>query len=189
MWKSVLCTAIIEKIAPLADSLGLNERVALDALEVVNPQKYQELAHEDLTSPRLFEIVRLIKEKTQAPRIQLHMFGLYLTLQDKGFRLSAEQNLRGMMLASTVAATKAGTGKIEDHAQLLWAHGKEVAEISLNNLQELSEYLQKPELIENGICQYENYDIIAVPTIIIEKPLTLVGMGDTISSVSLIGAR
>ena len=181
--------AIIEKIAPLADSLGLNEREALDALEVVNPQKYQELAHEDLTSPRLFEIVRLIKEKTQAPRIQLHMFGLYLTLQDKDFRLSAEQNLRGMMLASTVAATKAGTGKIEDHAQLLWAHGKEVSEISLNNLQELSEYLQKPELIESGICQYENYDVIAVPTIIIEKPLTLVGMGDTISSVSLIGAR
>ena len=181
--------AIIEKIAPLADSLGLNEREALDALEVINPAKYAELAHEDLTAPRLFEIVRLIKEKTNSPRLQLHMFGLYITLQDKNFSITPEQNLRGMMLASTVAATKAGTGKIEDHAQLLWAHGKEVAEISLNNLQELSEYLQKPELIENGICQYENYDIIAVPTSIIEKPLTLVGMGDTISSVSLIGAR
>lgn len=181
--------AIIEKIAPLADSLGLNEREALDALEVINPAKYAELAHEDLTAPRLFEIVRLIKEKTNSPRLQLHMFGLYITLQDKNFSITPEQNLRGMMLASTIAATKAGTGKIEDHAQLLWAHGKEVAEISLNNLQELSEYLQKPELIENGICQYENYDIIAVPTIIIEKPLTLVGMGDTISSVSLIGAR
>ncbi len=181
--------AIIEKIAPLADSLGLNEREALDALEVINPQKYQELAHEDLTAPRLFEIVRLIKEKTKAPRIQLHMFGLYLTLQDADFRITPPENLRGMMLASTVAATKAGTGKIEDHEQLLWAHGQNVSEISLNNLQELSEYLQKPELIENGICQYENYDIIAVPTIIIDKPLTLVGMGDTISSVSLIGAR
>ena len=181
--------AIIEKIAPLADSLGLNEREALDALEVINPQKYQELAHEDLTAPRLFEIVRLIKEKTKAPRIQLHMFGLYITLQDGDFRITPAENLRGMMLASTIAATKAGTGKIEDPNQLLWAHGQNVSEISLNNLQELADYLQKPELIENGISQYENYNIIAVPTIIVEKPLTLVGMGDTISSVSLIGAR
>ena len=181
--------AIIEKIAPLADSLGLNEREALDALEVINPQKYAETAHEELTAPRLFEIVRIIKENTGAPRIQLHMFGLYITLQNADFRITPEQNLRGMMLASTVAATKAGTGKIEENEKLLWAHGKKVSEISLNNLQELAEYLQKPELVQTGICQYENGNVIAVPTILIEKPLTLVGMGDTISSVSLIGAR
>lgn len=181
--------AIIEKIAPLADSLGFNEREALDALEIIDEQKYRKIVHEKLTASRLFEILCVIKNKTKASRVQLHMFGLYITLQDKNFRITPEQNLRGMMLASTIAATKAGTGKIEDHAQLLWAHGKEVSEISLNNLQELSEYLQKPELIESGICQYENYDVIAVPTIIIEKPLTLVGMGDTISSVSLVGAR
>lgn len=182
-------TAVLEKIAPLADSLGLNEREALDALEVVNPQKYAELAHEDLTAPHLFEIVRQIKEKTKAPRIQLHMFGLYLTLQNKDFHLTPEQNMRGMMLASTVAATKAGTGKIEENDKLLWAHGREISALSLNNLQELAAYLQRPELVQTGITDYENLQIIAVPTIIIEKPLTLVGMGDTISSVSLIGAR
>lgn len=181
--------AIIEKIAPLADSLGLNEREALDALEVINPQKYDELAHEELTAPRLFEIISIIKAKTKAPRIQLHLFGLYITLQDKDFRITPEQNLRGMMLASTVAATKAGTGKIEEHDKLLWAQGKDVSEISLNNLQDLAEYLQNPELVQTGICEYEGCNVIAVPTIIIEKPLTLVGMGDTISSVSLIGAR
>ena len=137
----------------------------------------------------MFEIVRLIKENTGAPRIQLHMFGLYITLQNADFRITPEENLRGMMLASTVAATKAGTGKIEENEKLLWAHGKKVSEISLNNLQELAEYLQKPELVQTGICQYENGNVIAVPTILIEKPLTLVGMGDTISSVSLIGAR
>ena len=64
-----------------------------------------------------------------------------------------------------------------------------MSEISLNNLQDLAEYLQNPELVQTGICEYEGCKVIAVPTIIIEKPLTLVGMGDTISSVSLIGAR
>ena len=39
-----------------------------------------------------------------------------------------------------------------------------------------------------GIGEYAGYDVIAVPTILVEKPVTLVGMGDTISSVSLVGA-
>lgn len=182
-------TAIIEKIAPLADSLGFNEREALDALEIIDEQKYREIVHEKLTASRLFEILCVIKNKTKASRVQLHMFGLYITLQDKNFRITPEQNLRGMMLASTIAATKAGTGKIEDYDKLLWAYGKDVSETSIGSLCELSEHLQKDDLAETGICGYKSYDVIAVPTIIIEKPLTLVGMGDTISSVSLVGAR
>lgn len=181
--------AIIEKIAPLADSLGFNEREALDALEIIDEQKYREIVHEKLTASRLFEILCVIKNKTKASRVQLHMFGLYITLQDKNFRITPEQNLRGMMLASTIAATKAGTGKIEDYDKLLWAYGKDVSETSIGSLCELSEHLQKDDLAETGICGYKSYDVIAVPTIIIEKPLTLVGMGDTISSVSLVGAR
>lgn len=181
--------AIIEKIAPLADSLGFNEREALDALEIIDEQKYRKIVHEKLTASRLFEILCVIKNKTKASRVQLHMFGLYITLQDKNFRITPEQNLRGMMLASTIAATKAGTGKIEDYDKLLWAYGKDVSETSIGSLCELSEHLQKDDLAETGICGYKSYDVIAVPTIIIEKPLTLVGMGDTISSVSLVGAR
>ncbi len=181
--------AIIEKIAPLADSLGFNEREALDALEIIDEQKYREIVHEKLTASRLFEILCVIKNKTKALRVQLHMFGLYITLQDKNFRITPEQNLRGMMLASTIAATKAGTGKIENYDKLLWAYGKDVSETSIGSLCELSEHLQKDDLAETGICGYKSYDVIAVPTIIIEKPLTLVGMGDTISSVSLVGAR
>jgi len=35
----------------------------------------------------------------------------------------------------------------------------------------------------------DEIEIIAVPTIIIDNPITLVGMGDTISSISLVAAR
>ena len=47
----------------------------------------------------------------------------------------------------------------------------------------------KADLAAAGITEYRGFDLIAVPTILIEKPLTLVGMGDTISSLSLVGAR
>ena len=44
-------------------------------------------------------------------------------------------------------------------------------------------------LIEEGIFTNNTIEIIAVPTIIIDKPITLVGMCDTISSISLVGAQ
>lgn len=39
-----------------------------------------------------------------------------------------------------------------------------------------------------GICQVGEFTIIATPSIIIPKPKTLVGMGDTISSLSIVGS-
>jgi len=180
--------AIIEYIAPLVDSVGLNDKEAMDVLETVDYELYEKMKNTSLNAPQLFEILLKIKEKCHTPRIQLHFLGMYLTLQDKGFRITPMQNKQGMMLAATVAATKAGTGSINDEKVLLWAHGREVADRGLAELENLSVYLKCPELYEKGICNVAEYEVIAVPTILVEKPLTLVGMGDTISSVSLIGA-
>lgn len=181
--------AIIENIAPLADSVGLNERELLDALEIIDEKQYQALKAEKLTAVNLFEALKTLKEKTCAPRLQLHMFGLYLTLQDKDYKLTPLQNKNGMMLAATIAATKAGTGKITEAKNLLWAHGQTVGETGLNELLALERYLNLTNLAQTGIAELPDFNLTAVPTILIEKPLTLVGMGDTISSVSLLGAR
>lgn len=181
--------AIIEHIAPLVDSIGLNEREALDALQVINAPDYAKFSQEKLSAPLLFEILRQIKETCHTPRIQLHFYGMYLTLQDKKFRLTPEQNKKGMMLAAVIAASKAATGKIDDYNQLLWARGEKVSDKGLEELESLARNLDCPQLKENGICECYGYDIIAIPTILVPKPLTLVGMGDTISSISLISSR
>ncbi len=185
----IVRTLILEKLAPLADSLGLNEREALDALEICRPQMYDEIKNKKLTAPILFEILQTLKNKLCTPRIQLHFFGMYLTLQDKNFRTTPNQNKRGMMLASTIAAAKAGLGNIENPDNLLWAQGQNIGMQSAENLQTLALYLNAPKLAQTGITTVEDYDLIAVPAILVEKPLTLVGMGDTISSISLLGAR
>ena len=93
-----------------------------------------------------------------------------------------------MMLAATNAATKAGIGQINEYEKLLWAQGREVSDVGIKELKNLALHLDIPELSESGICDWNNLEVIAVPTILIERPLTLVGMGDTISSISLIGA-
>lgn len=181
--------AIINKIATVVDSIGINEREAIDILEVINCEELAELCNNDTHSVNMFKAVLNIKKYIKVPRVQLHMFGLYLTLQDKNFKITPEENLRGMMLASTVAAGKAGTGSINYKENLLWARGKEVSDVGLKELDDLAQYLQNEKLPESGICEVEGFDLIVLPTILVEKPVTLVGMGDTISSISLVGAR
>ena len=114
-------------------------------------------------------------------------------LQQKGFKITPEQNLNGMQLAAVIAAAKAGTGSIDNQEALLWAKDLEVSDVGLNELQALSNFLNKENdtnsFMETGIFNTPEFDLIAVPTILIDKPKTLVGMGDTISSISLVGAR
>lgn len=181
--------ALIKKIAPLADSVGINEREAIDILEVIGEEKLAEECDKHTTGVNLFKALLKIKDEIKCKRIQLHMFGLYVTLQDKGFKITPEANLRGMMLAATVAAGKAGTGNINEPKNLLWAQGQEVSDVGLDELKALADFIKDSHLAESGIGSYGDYDIIALPTILVEKPLTLVGMGDTISSISLIASR
>ena len=160
-----------------------------ESLHIIDADMYNRVCDQELTVSLLFEIIAKLKQAIKMPRLQLHMFGLYVTLQDKGFKISPEAGKKGMMLAATLAASKCATGNLNTHDNLLWAHGKEVADKSLAALHQLSVYLNDDTLMKTGISEYNNYDVIAVPTILIDKPLTLVGMGDTISSVSLIGAQ
>lgn len=181
--------AIVEQIAPLVDSIGVNERETIDILEVIEHKELAEKIDKDTHSVNLFTGIMAIKEYIKCPRIQLHMFGLYLTVQDKGFHITPEKNRQGMALAATVAASKAGTGHLNTKENLLWAFGKEVDDVGLAELSDLANYLGDKNIIHSGIGCFNGFDIIAVPTIIIDKPKTLVGMGDTISSVSLIGIK
>lgn len=181
--------SIVNDVAPIANSIGVNEREVIDVLEVIGQEKLAEKCDKDTHSVNLFEGVLAIKKHIKCPRVQLHMFGLYLTVQDKDFKISPKANLKGMELAATIAASKAGTGHVNTKENLLWAYGREVSDVGLEELKSLAEYIGDEKLLETGIGSYKGLDVIAIPTILIEKPITLVGMGDTISSVSLIGTR
>ena len=181
--------AILQKLATNCDSIGINERELIDILEVIGEEKLAQLCSENCHAENLFRALLRVKEILKTPRIQLHFFGLYLTIQNKSFRITPQQNRNGMVLASVVAAGKAGTGDINHKENLLWALGQNVSDIGLRELQTISEIIEDKNLLNGGLSQYAGFDVIAVPTILVEKPVTLVGMGDTISSVSLIGAR
>lgn len=184
---------LVDELATKADSIGFNERELIDILEVIGEAELAKACDENTNSKNLFKGMLKVYAYTSCPRMQLHMFGLYITLQKKGFQISPMQNRKGMQLAANIAASKAGTGALDAHDVLLWSAGKEVADEGLNELQGLSEIvselLGENKLMEEGVFVNDELEVIAVPTIIIDKPITLVGMGDTISSVSLVGAQ
>lgn len=178
--------AIIDNIAPLADSVGLNERETIDLLNILGKSDLANEIERNTTSDRLFDAILFLKKKLKVKRIQLHMFGLYMTLQDADFVHSAEQNLKGMMTAAVVSSSKAFNGELVHYEDTTKTLGLYVSTQSLNELNNLSHKLNSPELLTTGICNIEDFVLSTIPTILVDKPKTLVGMGDTISSVSLL---
>ena len=183
----VIRKAIAQKLIPLVDSIGINERETIDMLTVLGEKAFAKVCDMQTTAENLLKGIQKIKEKTGVGRVQLHMFGLYLTLQDKEFVILPEENLNGMMTAAVVAAAKAKTGDVRESDIKTVKY--DISDVGLIELDGLSASLGQPELATKGLGRYQKWDLVAVPTILIEKPLTLVGMGDTISSVSLVAAR
>lgn len=184
---------LLDTIAKKVDSIGFNERELIDILEVTGEIELAEKCNSKTNTVNLFRAMIKVFEYLKTPRMQLHMFGLYITLQRKNFKITPLQNRKGMQTAAVIAAGKAGTGTLEKKENLLWAKDEQVSEIELKKLKKLSNYITRNygnnNLHETGIFSNSEFDLIAVPTIIIKKPVTLVGMGDTISSVSLLAAR
>lgn len=182
-----------EKLCPIADSLGFNERELIDILDIIGAEELALRCHKNTHSPILFQGLVKLFHHTLCERIQLHMFGLYITISKKNAKISPEDNLKGMILAATIAAAKAATGTVYVAENLTWAFDKEISSVSVNELEMLTEYIGENygsnTLTTEGIYLGEDFDIIVVPTIIIDNPVTLVGMGDTISSISLLGTK
>ncbi|HTB21858.1 MAG TPA: ADP-dependent glucokinase/phosphofructokinase [bacterium] len=186
---------LAEFLVPKVDSVGCNEQELIGVLEALGESEAAREA-QDLGAVSLFKGLLKVYERLRLKRVQLHMFGLYVTLirpeaRSGGPTFDAKANRDGMVFAATLAATKAGTGSLENPETLLWAHGREVSDHSLAELKALAEHLRAAHgvegLADSGLASTPGFEVVAVPTILIEKPVTLVGMGDTISSLSLVG--
>lgn len=184
--------AIAEKVAPNVDSIGLNEQELIDILEIMGQESLAKTCRESMNSPNLFDGTLRVFEHFKPYRCQLHMFGLYLTITTEKDRDRLISMRDGMALAATLAATKAATGSLENRETLLHGHGQPIWGPAVREMEALSSHLSSlglcgDDFSEEGIALLQNVSIVALPTILVEKPVSLVGMGDTISSLSLVG--
>ena len=179
---------IARKIMPLVDSCGANEREAADILEVLGFGKAAESCRRQPNAENLLLAADIIARQTSCPRIQLHTYGFYLTLQNTNFPLPPANNLNGMLLAAVAAASKAREGRLAAPVDITAAAGLPPSTVGLQAVNGLAALINDGSFASTGIGSYKDRNIIAVPAIIIDRPQTLVGMGDTISAFSLVGA-
>ena len=83
---------LIDSLVESVDSLGFNESELIDILEVIGEEVLAAKCESNINAVTMFEGMLKIYEYTACPRMQLHMFGLYLTLQKKGFKVTPIQN-------------------------------------------------------------------------------------------------
>lgn len=184
---------LVEFVAFKSESIGFNEQELVLVLKAIDENVLAEKINNKMDAVHLFEGMLKLQEKIGTPRMQLHFFGCYITLLSKNYWNTLEKVREGMLLAATIAASKAGTGTIEKKENLMWGMQIPVGTVGLKHLAELHEFLSKEEgqnnIKDHGIFIGKKYDVVAIPSKIIDKPITLVGMGDTISSLSLIGSH
>jgi len=183
---------LFDEMVHWADSVGLNEQELIDLLEVDGNSSLADQCRESLSPAKLVESLIYLFEKNECSRIQLHFFGQYVTIQKRDYPITPEQNLRGMAFAATAAASKAATGAIDTPEALTFAHDMLVQGEAVRAFDEIASWIESTyassSVRETGIFSSDQFDCIVLPTILVENPVTLVGMGDTISSLSLTGA-
>jgi len=184
---------LVEFVAFKSESIGFNEQELVLILKAIDEAELAEKINKQMDAVNLFEGMLKLHEKIGTPRMQIHFFGCYITLLSKNYWNTLEKVRDGMLLAATIAASKAGTGTIEKKENLMWGMQVPVGAVGLKHLEELHKYLNETEgqndIKEQGIFIGKKFDVVAIPSKIVDKPITLVGMGDTISSLSLIGSH
>lgn len=184
---------IVEFVAFKSESMGFNEQELILILKAIEEVELAERIDKNMSAVNLFEGMLKLQEKIGTPRMQIHFFGCYITLLAKNYWNTLEKVREGMLLAATIAASKAGTGTIDKKENLMWGMQVPVGAAGLKHLVELHEYLNEIEgqnsIKDHGIFVGKKFDVVAIPSKIVDKPITLVGMGDTISSLSLVGSH
>ncbi|CAB50359.1 ADP-specific glucokinase [Pyrococcus abyssi] len=159
----------------LVYSVGLNEVELASVLEIMNERELADriLAKDPADPVAVIEgLMKLIEEGVE--RIHFHTYGYYLAIT----KYRGEHVRDALLFSALAAATKAMLGNIEKLDDL--RKGLEVP-IGRQGL-EVYEVVKREFNVEKGIGEVGDYQIAFVPTKIVEKPKSTVGIGDTISS-------
>ena len=173
------------------DSISCNERELAEILIALGDKKLADKIKNEANQNQILKGCFKIIESLNLKRIHLHQYGSYIIIVKKNYPIKPSQIKKSLLFASIITSYKALVGKIDD-LQIIENNLKKLLEhfeISneFRNIAQLmrNEYEGKFTFFsESGIKEINEFNIIVIPTIIINNPLLTVGLGDTISSVT-----
>ncbi len=162
-------------------SVGLNEVELASIMEVMGEKKLAEkLLLGDPADPiAVTEAMLTLAEKTGVRRIHFHTYGYYLALTD----YRGEFVRDALLFAALAAAAKAKLGDVRSIEDVIKAMDVPVTE----GAKTVEEILIRKYGMKDGIADVDSYQLTFIPTKIVDKPKSTVGIGDTISSSAFVG--
>ncbi|HUT82420.1 MAG TPA: ADP-dependent glucokinase/phosphofructokinase [Candidatus Bathyarchaeia archaeon] len=172
------------------DSIGCNERELIELLKAIGEKKLANDLNKDFQQENVLLGCIKVCEKLNLKRFHLHQFGCYILILNKEYAIDRELHRNSLCFASLAATEKALTGEILQAYNLILEQPSFSEKIS-KTFRELAKYITasesyiKANFLSNGFAETPDYLICAIPSIIVDKPVFTVGLGDTISSTAL----
>ncbi|WP_206204599.1 ADP-specific glucokinase [Thermococcus sp. MAR1] len=162
-------------------SVGLNEVELASIMEVMGEKGLAEklLADDPVDPIAVTEAMLRLAERTGVRRIHFHTYGYYLALTD----YKGEFVRDALLFAALAAAAKAKLGDVRSIDEVVKAMDVPVNE----KAGAVEERLAREYGMKNGIADVDGYQLSFVPTKIVARPRSTVGIGDTISSSAFVG--
>ena len=172
--------AIIDLLG-LFHSVGLNEVELASIMEVLGERALAEklLSHDPVDQVAVTEAMLKLAERTGVKRIHFHTYGYYLALTD--YRGTYVRD--ALLFAALAATAKAKLGDVRSIDDVVKAMDVPVNE----KAKPVEEALSKEYGMKNGVAGVNGYQLVFVPTKIVVRPKSTVGIGDTISSSAFVG--
>ncbi len=184
-----LKAVIISEIIPSVDSIGLNEQELLDFIKIIDSSTYY-LLKKEISAVNLFKgLLSLLREYPHL-RIHLHYLGFYLVLSSPITKEQARKRRKSLIYASIHAAKKVELCETvlndisSDFNYTISKEGKEQL-ISLDKHLSI-EYEGGSDFFKSGYFTATDFTLVGIPSIVAKKPKSLVGLGDTISLISVL---
>ena len=171
----------ILRILPMFWSVGLNEVELASIMEVMGERELAEklLANDPVDPTAAINAMLKLANETGVRRIHFHTYGYYLALTS----YEGEHVRDALLFAALAAAAKAKLGDIPNVDEILSAMDVPVNE----KVRPVEELLVKEYGLKDGMTEVNGYQLAFVPTKIVPKPRSTVGIGDTISSSAFVG--
>lgn len=168
---------IMEGLTPHVQSIGLDETEAKKVMDFFNKEP-----GEELHIGEAFEMSKLLLERSGLERVHLHTYRYHLIVTEEDYPVSLEGLRDSMVFGEVSALLSAQNGdfpSVEDYSGLDF---EKIHLKKLDELEEFQDFFNLDSFVENGYSMVEGYKVAAIPALIHEDPVRLVGMGDLISA-------
>ncbi len=176
--------AIIDRILPLVDSVGLNETELADIAFLQGLPGWEKVRSDPVYQLEAMHLVRALG----VGRVNMHTLGYYLCLSPN----PVEEIRSSLLFAGLVGAIRASTGRSPRSEEIPMAAELPLSERGVKELGRLGDLMalkgfDRRKMVEEGWCPEENF--VAVPTKLVSSPGYTVGLGDTISGAAVFSER